>query len=194
MQPVTREELEQIIKEAKAAGKDVSELERTMEAMREELPPAGQKITKITERGITVIESTGPAREEDFEEGGTSGVSIPTSVPVAEAQNVKEENVVRLFSAGRTPQELIGTGVSYRHDWGDRKGQWIFPLTWGFINRNTRVFVAIGQGAAGGGKFIGAARYTVHNVAPRDGGVDIWVNVEWDNPIRIYVDYLAVNP
>ena len=36
--------------------------------------------------------------------------------------------------------------------------------------------------------------YTVHNVAPRAGGVDIWVNIEWDSDIRIYVDYLVINP
>ena len=42
--------------------------------------------------------------------------------------------------------------------------------------------MSIGEGAAGGadaGKFIGAARYTLHNVAPRAGGVDIWINIEW---------------
>jgi hypothetical protein len=195
MQPVTRENLEQTIAEAKAAGKDVSELERTIEALREELPPMGQKITKITEGGITVIESTGPAREEDFEEvvNPAPEVSISTTVPVAKAQTVNEQNVVQLFSTGRTPQELIGTGVSYRHDWGNFKGQVILPLNWGFINKNTRVFVSIAEGAAGGGKFIGGARFTVHNVAPRDGGVNVWVNIEWHEPLRLYVDYLAIN-
>jgi hypothetical protein len=59
------------------------------------------------------------------------------------------------------------------------------------------VLVSIGEGAAGGpdnGKFLGAARYTLHNVAPRAGGVDIWVNIEWGSDIPLYVDYLVVNP
>jgi hypothetical protein len=99
-----------------------------------------------------------------------------------------------LFPAGEALKELYGQGYSYRHDWGNWNGQLILPLNWGVINRNSRVFVAIGEGSAGGGKFIGGARYTVYNVAPRDGGVDIWINVEWNYPIRVYVDYLVVNP
>jgi hypothetical protein len=41
--------------------------------------------------------------------------------------------------------------------------------------------------------FIDAARYTLHNVAVRNGGIDIWVNIEWDNPLRIHADYLVIN-
>ncbi|GET37979.1 hypothetical protein [Microseira wollei] len=113
-----------------------------------------------------------------------------------EIQEVKAEEVIQLFGSkdGVSTQELSGTGFSYRHDWGDRKGQWILPLNWGAVNRNSRVFVAIGEGASGGGKFIGSARFTLHNVAPQDGRVSIWVNIEWGEPIRLYVDYLVINP
>jgi hypothetical protein len=57
--------------------------------------------------------------------------------------------------------------------------------------------VAIGEGAPGGpdaGKFIGGAKYHLNNVAPRNGGVDIWVDIDWGSDIRLYVDYLVVNP
>ncbi|MEO5932331.1 MAG: hypothetical protein ABIQ08_02100 [Duganella sp.] len=57
--------------------------------------------------------------------------------------------------------------------------------------------MAISEGAQGGpnaGKFIGAARYTVHNVAPRAGGVDILVDIDWNSPILLYVDYFVCNP
>jgi hypothetical protein len=42
-----------------------------------------------------------------------------------EAQAVKEQEVRQLFKAteGITPQNLTGTGFTYRHDWGDRNGQ-----------------------------------------------------------------------
>jgi hypothetical protein len=96
-----------------------------------------------------------------------------------------------------TPAALSGTGFTLRHDWGNKHGQWKLNLNWSAVNRRSRVFVAIGEGAAGGpdgGKFIGGARYTLHNVAPRAGGVDIWVNIEWGSDIRIYVDYLVINP
>jgi hypothetical protein len=93
--------------------------------------------------------------------------------------------------------ELAGTGFTYRHDWGARRGQWVLRLNWSALTPQSRVLVAIAEGAGGGvdsGKFIGAARYTLHSVAPRAGGVDIWVDIEWSADISLYVDYLVVNP
>lgn len=131
----------------------------------------------------------------------TESLSSRISLPWQEAaQGIAEDDQVQpLLKPGAqiTPQELFGTGFTYRHDWGNKRGQWKLPLNWGAVNPRSRVFVAIGEGAAGGpdgGKFLGAARYTVHNVAPRAGGVDIWVNIEWGSDIRIYVDYLVINP
>lgn len=101
-----------------------------------------------------------------------------------------------VVDAGQQPA-LSGNGFSYRHNWGLRRGQWTLRLNWGDINPRSQVFVSIAEGASGGpnaGKFIGAARYTVHNVAPRAGGVDIWVNIEWSSDIALYVDYLVINP
>ena len=101
-----------------------------------------------------------------------------------------------LRGAASPEPELSGTGFTYRHNWGPRRGQWTLGST-GDVNPRSHVFVSIGEGAAGGpdaGKFIGAARYTLHNVAPRAGGVDIWVNIEWSSDILLYVDYLVVNP
>jgi hypothetical protein len=69
MQEVTEEELEQLIEEAKKAGKDVSELEaqkgkKTRAAAAS--PPQGERKEKKVSGGKRVIESTGPAKEEDF--------------------------------------------------------------------------------------------------------------------------------
>ena len=92
-------------------------------------------------------------------------------------------------------QNVAGIISSFRWDWGDLRGNWILQFNWGAVSPRTAVFVAIGQGAAGGpiaGKFIGAAKYTLHNVAPRAGGVDIWVTIDWPSDILIYVDYLVV--
>ncbi|RZA30234.1 MAG: hypothetical protein EOP92_35290 [Lysobacteraceae bacterium] len=99
-------------------------------------------------------------------------------------------------SAGPQP-ELSGTGVTYRHNWGARRGQWVLRLNWSVIQPASRVLVAIGEGIPGGpnaGKFIGAARYTLFNVAPRSNGVDIWVNIDWSADILLYADYLIINP
>jgi hypothetical protein len=124
----------------------------------------------------------------------TSAVASQAARP--EPADADESAVVHL-GAGSSgdvgARDLVGTGFSYRHDWGDRNGQLILPLNWGAVSPSSRVLVSIGEGAPGGGKFIGNARYTVHNVAPRAGGVDVWVNIEWSTPIRLYVDYLVVN-
>ena len=130
----------------------------------------------------------------------TSMTSEKTSLPQGptgvEEQSVNEQEVRKLFKAGEgvSIEALAGNGFTYRHDWGDRNGQWTLNLNWGAITNNSRVFVAIGEGMAGGGKFIGSAKYTLHNVAPSNGKVSIWVNIEWSSPIRLYVDYLVVNP
>ena len=93
-------------------------------------------------------------------------------------------------------QNLAGITSSMRWDWGNLHGDHILRLNWSIVNPKTAVFVAIGEGAGGGptgGKFIGSARCTLSNVAPRAGGVDIWVNINWSNDIRFYVDYLVVS-
>jgi hypothetical protein len=102
-----------------------------------------------------------------------------------------------LGADGSPEPGLTGNGFSYRHDFGRRRGQHVLRLNWGVVTSRSRVLVSVGEGAAGGpdnGKFVGSARYTVHNVAPRAGGVDVWVNIEWGADISIYVDYLVVNP
>ena len=112
----------------------------------------------------------------------------------------KEHEVSSLFKTakageGVSAEELIGTGFTYRHDWGNRHGQWKLTLNWSAINCNSRVFVSICE--FGGGNqcgFVGAARYTVHNVAPFNGGVTVWINTEWNSDIRVHFDYLVINP
>jgi hypothetical protein len=127
----------------------------------------------VTSPGVTVTQLSS--------EAGLAAIATET---------VKEHDVKALAS----PENLIGTGFTTRVDWGAKNGQWILNLNWGAVTKDSRVFVAIGEGAPGGGKFIGAARYTVHNIAPQDGRVSVWVEIEWSSPIRLYVDYLVVNP
>lgn len=72
MQPVTQEKLEELIREAKEEGKDTSQLERTLDTIRSVPteavePPAGNTLEEETPKGRVIIESTGPARREDFD-------------------------------------------------------------------------------------------------------------------------------
>ncbi|CAK8720629.1 MAG: hypothetical protein CDV28_10738 [Candidatus Electronema aureum] len=127
-----------------------------------------------------------------------NSASSQSGLYVSDTQQVnkKQVRVLTLPSVEGAPAAMaLPDGiVAYRHDWGNWNGQCRLNLNWDVINANSLVFVAIGEGAAGGGKFIGGAKYTLHNVAPTNGAVNIWVNIEWSNPIRLYVDYLVINP
>ena len=71
MELIPKEELEKLVEEAKAAGKDTSKLEKTLERLKvaREVPepPMGKTKETETDEGTVVIESTGPVKEEDFE-------------------------------------------------------------------------------------------------------------------------------
>jgi len=118
----------------------------------------------------------------------------------AQADAVADANAVQQLVQARAaaPEpELSGNGFTYRHDWGLRRGKWVLRLNWAAVTPQSRVLVAVGEGAGGGpdsGKVIGSGRFTVHNVAPRAGGVDIWVDIEWSADLSLYADYLVVNP
>ncbi len=127
----------------------------------------------------------------------TPGMIATEGAASAPAAQARQAALRPLSGAGAPQPELSGAGFTYRHDWGLRRGDWTLQLDWPDVNPRSQVFVAIGEGAPGGpdaGKFIGAARYTLHNVAPRAGGVDIRVNIEWESDISLYADYLVVNP
>ena len=126
----------------------------------------------------------------------TSMLQLPTIQENQEA-NLEEVGQLGMSQDGASIAAFFGNGYRYRHNWGFLNGQNILPLNWGLITPNSYVFVAIGEGNPGGpaaGKFIGSARYTLHNVAPQSGVVKIWVNIEWANPIRLYADYFVFNP
>ena len=119
-----------------------------------------------------------------------------SGIPLAVNASVPEKEFSVVTATVDESQNLAGIISSLRWDWGNLHGGKILRLNWGVVTPRTAVFVAIGEGAPGGptaGKFIGSAKYTLFNVAPRAGGVDIWVDIDWSKDIRIYVDYLVVS-
>ena len=120
--------------------------------------------------------------------------SSGTGIAETQEASLEEAQLHKLLQGEAAPQAIAGNGFTYRHDWGLKHGQWILPLTWSGFTNATRVFVAIGEGTGGGGKFVGSARYTVHNVAPDTGRVTIWVDIEWGSDISLIVDYLIIEP
>lgn len=147
-----------------------------------------------------------PAATRIAASAGEAEVAVASSAMPASFRELRHDAdpaaVRQLFGgaparAGRPEPELSGAGFTYRHDWGARRGQWVLRLNWDVIQPPSRVLVAIGEGVPGGpsaGKFIGAARYTLHNVASRWNGVDIWIDIAWSSDISLYADYLIINP
>lgn len=129
-----------------------------------------------------------------------ASTSMPQLPTTQENQDAKLEEVRQLGAPeeGASIAALFGNGFRYRHNWGNLKGQHILPLNWGLITPQSLVFVAIGEGVlpnTTAGKKIGEARYTLHNVAPQNGVVSIWVNIEWEySLIPLYADYFVFNP
>jgi hypothetical protein len=90
-------------------------------------------------------------------------------------------------------EELAGTWFTYRHDWGEKKGQWLLHLNWEEIEPNSRIFVTIAEGSPTGEKIIGRAKFSLHNVVPSKGTISIWVDIQWHEPLCLHADYLVIN-
>ena len=43
-------------------------------------------------------------------------------------------------------------------------------------------------------RFVGAAPITIRNIAPQDGFVDFWIDVEWADPLDVAVDIVVLDP
>jgi hypothetical protein len=88
---------------------------------------------------------------------------------------------------------LLPPGIlAFRQNWGFKHGQWELKLTSPLFNRRSIVVASIGEGFDV--KFVGAARCTMHNVAPGDGVISVWVDIQWGSPIAVSVDYVVIDP
>lgn len=113
---------------------------------------------------------------------------------VVEAK-LEESEIRAIGQAGKvSPQDLSGSGYTYRHDWGAWNGFVRFNLTSATFTANTRVFASVSEPTGGGGKFIGSARYLVYNVAPDNGVISVRVHIDWGSPLGVPIDYFIVNP
>ncbi|WP_149264576.1 hypothetical protein [Actinomadura sp. K4S16] len=68
-------------------------------------------------------------------------------------------------------------------------GQVILNATSNLFTPDTRVTASIVEVDNADAPFIGAARMTVHNVRPYQGGVQVWANIEWSADLRVRVSY-----
>jgi hypothetical protein len=62
------------------------------------------------------------------------------------------------------------------------------------VNPNSRVLVNISEySGTAQGRFIGAARMAVYNIAPYQGGFLAWVEISWQSPLNVRFD-VVVDP
>jgi hypothetical protein len=122
---------------------------------------------------------------------------------ITEATADLEEAALRpLRSAEEHAAALLAApDFTYRHHWGPFRGLLLLTLNSGRISKTSNVFVSASETGElvtnvdpVPDPFVGSARYTVHNVAPFNGGVRVRLNVEWPDPLLIQVSYLVVNP
>jgi hypothetical protein len=76
---------------------------------------------------------------------------------------------------------------AYRAYFGKYKGTLVYRLNWSIIKKTSHVFVEATEG------HMGSAPYTVHNVDPQNGFVEVRLTVDWGSPIDVYIDYLVIN-
>lgn len=120
---------------------------------------------------------------------------------VEEIVEASDESRVRpLFgkAEGVDLRAAVANGFTYRHAWSSQHNGRVNLRVTGFfgIRPDWNVFVSAGQavvhGDATAGMFIGAARFTVNNVAPESDAMRIQLTIEWDAPLSVITDYLVV--
>ena len=100
-----------------------------------------------------------------------------------------ETPLVEVSETAELAPQLLDPGKmsAIRIYFGNQKGTLVYRYSSPFIKKTSHIFVAATEG------HMGAAAYTVHNVDPQNGYVDVRLTVNWSSPIAVYIDYLIIN-
>lgn len=93
--------------------------------------------------------------------------------------------------AGAAAPKFEGSSFSTYYTWRGNGGVKLNCGN-GSINSNSRVVAAISEYNTDPtqNRFIGSASMQIYNVAPYNGGVVIWLYVNWNNPLNVRVNLL----
>lgn len=125
--------------------------------------------------------------------GKTSAGCFPADLQEGSDQ-INPSHVQPLFgqSNGSGTEAITSPDFTYRHNWGSRNGQAVLTLYSTRIYSYSRVLVSASE-LDPINPFMGSARYTVHNVVPFDGGVKVWITIDWSQPVQTQLTYLVLN-
>ena len=87
----------------------------------------------------------------------------------------------------------IKTGPnSYYYEWRGNGVQTI-NISIPDMHSNSNVMVAISEFSSNSrvDRFMGAAKMRVYNICPYEGGVKVWIEVDWSSPINVVLDLLV---
>ena len=120
----------------------------------------------------------------------TGSLAPIEQVPTVNAKAVSSTKTSKENNAESTPASLTtGVYATYKGH-----GSFVIRINWGGIHAGSSVMISISEYSntanPAGSRFIGAAKYAVNNISPFEGGVNVWVDVSWPNPINIYFDIL----
>ena len=94
---------------------------------------------------------------------------------------------------------LVGplTGAALRYD-GWRNISWghnSFGFNWNRIHAGSHVFVSASEVDNAGNRFMGAARYTVQNIAVKERRVEFYILIDnFQGKVRVSTDILTIDP
>jgi hypothetical protein len=112
--------------------------------------------------------------------------SLTPELPVAEQATMK--GVDKSGVQPLLPAASFSGFCVFRYNGSGR----IINCTSPSIKANSRVFMSISEySTLPTTRLIGAARMTIHNISPYNGGVKAWTDVEWPFPLNVRIDVLV---
>lgn len=119
----------------------------------------------------------------------TGSLAAISKFPTIEAKSINGAKAPKKGAADGPLSLTTGVFATYKGC-----GSFVLTINWGGIHAGSSVIVSISEysNAANpaGSRFVGSAKYAVNNVSPFEGGVKVWVDISWPNPINIYFDLL----
>lgn len=132
-------------------------------------------------------------------------VIITSKIPVRSGAKIPEDMANGSSHYGTT----LANQFAFKYLAGTLNNNVVWCQCTGGVDDQSIVFVSASEAGQNGIQFIGAAEYTIHNVAPRlvrsttdscinwcpvgTGVIDFWIEIDWDTPLETMFNFLVIN-